>query len=94
MCAANDQPMHAIAHSAELTGHGQVMQCRSWDKLAKWAQDPERYACYKSLDEYHEATYELEKYRFCPEDSPYYQHMSKYFETVGHHDPFAEKNDP
>jgi len=91
MCTANDLPMNTVHGPDDLLGDGQVMQCRSWDKLTRWAQDPEREACYRSLDEYHEVKNGLELYAFCPKDSPYYERMSEYFEKNGHYDPFAER---
>jgi hypothetical protein len=83
MCRADDTLMpsedrpHAI-------GDKQVLQCRSWEALVAWARAPERNSCYEMISEYVPVSHRLEQYGFCPESSPHYAAMKRYFERWGH----------
>ncbi|KZM20640.1 uncharacterized protein EKO05_0010958 [Ascochyta rabiei] len=89
MCAADDTPMPA------LTGHigdGQVRKCRDWNKMTRWATQPDRHACYK-INDYREATNTLEQFAFCPPNSPYQPIQQAYFDYHGHKDPYELKDE-
>jgi hypothetical protein len=68
------------------TGDFQAMECRSWDKLIEWSQDPEKETCYNSLDDYHPPKHNLERFAYCPKDSKYFPIMTAYFNKWGHKD--------
>lgn len=71
-------------------GDGQVRMCRNMDKLVEWTQEPEHSACYKRLTDYGWVYHKLERFAFCPKDSPSYEVSNAYFEKWGHKDPFVE----
>lgn len=88
MCRADDTPMYAkVGHHV---GDGQVSMCRDWSKLIEWTQSPDRNACFRMLSDYRHTEHNLEKFAFCPEDSPYYEISQAYFEKWGHVDPWVE----
>ncbi|KAK1139856.1 hypothetical protein N8T08_011101 [Aspergillus melleus] len=92
MCAADDTPMPSL-ELLNGSGEGQMMQCKDFDKIVAWTQAPERNACYKRLitSDYRPIVHSIERYAFCPADSPHFAAMSRYFEEHGHYaDPFAE----
>ncbi len=81
---AEDIPLASHLGGAHRTGQGQVQQCRDWDKLVAWANDPSRHACYASVDEYREAAHQIERFAFCQEHSPFRPAMESWFEKHGH----------
>ena len=92
MCTANDTPMPSL-ELLNGSGEGQMMQCKDFDKLVAWTQDPERNACYKRLttSDFKPIVHSIERYAFCPADSQHFTAMSRYFEEHGHYaNPFAE----
>lgn len=60
------------------------MQCRDWNKLLAWAKEPVRNACYSRIEEYKGVEHELDRYMYCPENSPYYQVAKEYQEIHGY----------
>ncbi|MCJ1314644.1 hypothetical protein MMC25_008326 [Agyrium rufum] len=88
MCMADDTPMPTILEPDSI-GNGQARMCKSWDKLIEWTQAPDRNACYRRLTDYVPIRHKLERFAFCPKDSPSYPVMSAYFDKWGHKDPFA-----
>jgi hypothetical protein len=88
MCRADDTPMYGKLGNH--LGDGQTVMCRNWDKLIKWTQEPERNACYRSLSDYRTVKHSLERHAFCPENSPYHDVSTRYFEKWGHVDAFEE----
>ena len=89
MCLADDTPMptsNAIHH----IGNGQIRQCRNWDKLVAWTQEPERHGCYRMLDDYRKVPHTLEEFDFCNKDSQYYPVAKEYFEQYGHKNPYGD----
>ncbi|OOF96698.1 hypothetical protein ASPCADRAFT_206876 [Aspergillus carbonarius ITEM 5010] len=90
MCKADDTPMPSL-QLLNGGGEGQLMQCKNFDQLVAWTQAPERNACYKRLTDYKPIVHSVERYAFCPVDSPHFATMTQYFEKHGHWaDPFAE----
>nr|POE85459.1 phenylalanine aminomutase (l-beta-phenylalanine forming) [Quercus suber] len=89
MCHADDTPMPSTRRRHSL-GDGQETQCMDFDKLVAWAQQPERYACHRHIHEYEPVIHGVERFAFCPEDSPFRGEMEAYFEKHGHKDPTSE----
>ncbi|ORY02845.1 hypothetical protein BCR34DRAFT_545514 [Clohesyomyces aquaticus] len=91
MCKPDDSIMSSRA-ATHVIGDGQVFQCRNWDKLVDWAQDPVRNACFRVFDDDRHVAHQLEVYSFCPKDSPYYATVQAYYERHGHK-PIYEDDD-
>ena len=68
ICYADDTPRYTGGRRWKNTsGYNQTRQCRDWSRLERWAK--ERTGCYRYLNE--TAHEELDRYKFCPRDSPY-----------------------
>ncbi|KAI9660067.1 MAG: hypothetical protein M1821_001419 [Bathelium mastoideum] len=89
MCKADDTPMPSWKQQ-HTVGDGQTMQCKDFDKLVAWTQEPERNACYDQIDDYRYIENTLERHAFCAKDSQYYPVMEAYFEKHGHKNPYGE----
>ncbi|CAG8959675.1 hypothetical protein HYFRA_00001579 [Hymenoscyphus fraxineus] len=89
MCAADDTLMPS-ENRPHAIGDKQVLQCRNWDALISWAREPEHHSCYEVVSEYAPVSHRLERYGFCPENSPHYETMKAYFEKWGHKPMFEE----
>ena len=89
MCQADDTPMPALP-GAHNIGRGQIRQCRDWNQLIAWTQQPEFEACYRTLGEYRTVYHGIEHYAYCSKNSQYFDIMNAYFERHGHYDPFVE----
>ena len=87
MCQGDDTPMPTIKDNG--IGDGQIVQCRDLNALQNWIYNPERNACFKTLDEYKTVKHSLEEFAFCGESSPYYAKMTAYFDYHGHKDPYV-----
>ncbi|CAG8975111.1 hypothetical protein HYALB_00008951 [Hymenoscyphus albidus] len=90
MCAADDTLMPSENRSHAI-GDKQVLQCRNWDALISWAREPEHHSCYEVVSEYAPVSHRLERYGFCPENSPHYETMKAYFEKWDHKSMFEER---
>ena len=88
MCHADDTPLYGRLDTNH--GHGQVVQCRDWNKLIAWSQDLERNACYHQISDYREVIHGIEKYAFCPPGSPYGKAAEDYFKKWGHKELYAK----
>lgn len=77
-------------NAPHVIGDGQMMQCRSWEDLISWAREPERHSCYEMISDYVPIVHRLEQYAFCPEESPHYETMRRYFEIHGHKNVFED----
>lgn len=86
MCLADDTPMPTINELHKI-GNG---QCRDWDRLIAWMQEPERHACFRMLSDYRRVPHTLEQFAFCDKGSPHRAVADQYFEKWGHKDPFGE----
>ncbi|GKZ33278.1 hypothetical protein AbraIFM66950_003118 [Aspergillus brasiliensis] len=70
MCDADDTPRYTGFQPDQKSGLGQVRMCRDWKQLEQWAL--EQTACWRHIGEISEEGFrELDRYRFCPEGSPY-----------------------
>lgn len=75
MCNADETPRYTGFQPNQKSGLGQVRMCRDWKQLESWAQ--EHTACWRYVGDISEPGFrELDRYRFCPEGSPY-EHMAK-----------------
>ena len=74
---------------ARAIGDEQTVMCRDYSKLVQWVYAPERNACHKALSDYRSITHSIERYAYCPKDSPYFPVMTRYFQQKGHLDPWG-----
>jgi hypothetical protein len=91
MCTADDTLMPSVVQG-EL-GNNQVMQCRDWDALQRWAKEPERDSCFHQVSDYKYVEHNLERHAYCSPDSQYYDVSRKYFEIHGHKNMFGVDED-
>ena len=75
ICNADDTPRASTHEFSPNTGVGQYRKCKSWDKMTIWAI--ENTACFKFLDPSRNVS-NLERYKFCPKDSPYSAQVESY----------------
>lgn len=80
ICNADDTPRYSTATKSPESGMGQVRQCRSWDKLEKWARHYN--SCYKFVNQTAEDLPEIQRFIYCPKDSPYRTEVEKVFGRV------------
>ena len=73
MCNADDTPRYSGYQPPHASGTGQVRMCRDWNALEEWAKNEERTACWRDIpeSEFVNKNTTLDRYRFCPEGSPY-----------------------
>ncbi|KAF2114303.1 hypothetical protein BDV96DRAFT_600289 [Lophiotrema nucula] len=70
MCNADDVPRYTGFQKNSKSGQGQYRMCRDFSKLEDWAR--QHTACWRHVGEMHDPGFrELDRYRFCPEGSPY-----------------------
>ena len=83
LCYADDSILATPPIRHEDPGpRGQTRVCKNWDALVAWAKP--RNACYGHVtddDSFYMEHSEVDRYRFCPPDSPYRETMEKYFAT-------------
>ena len=84
MCSASDTPLPTQYPPLD-TGVGQMLQCRSWDRLGEWALAPERNACFLGAEE-ELPVHGWERYASCPPDSPYQEVADRFLKN----EPMAE----
>lgn len=79
MCTADDTLRYVPVNSVEgfRPGEGQKRQCRDWPKLQKFVQDHD--PCYKYVCPGDEKISNLERFKYCPNDSSYLPDIRKYF---------------
>jgi hypothetical protein len=79
MCQADDTPLYTTNSSRADSGFGQPRKCRDWSKLQAWAD--ERTACYRNGNFVIEDQLEsqVDRFKFCPPDSPYLAHIREYY---------------
>jgi hypothetical protein len=77
ICEADDTPFYTSTTSNITTGQGQARMCRSWDKLNEWAN--EQHACFAYINETQGVDAVIERFRYCPKDSPFLKPMREYF---------------
>ncbi|CAG8978464.1 hypothetical protein HYALB_00012846, partial [Hymenoscyphus albidus] len=79
LCAADDTPRYVPfnGENEKKPGDGQIRKCRDWSKLEKWAQDHD--ACYRYIEPGNDEISNLERFKFCANDSPYVPIIRGYF---------------
>ncbi|KAF2788812.1 hypothetical protein K505DRAFT_197009, partial [Melanomma pulvis-pyrius CBS 109.77] len=77
ICEADDTPFYTSTTSNITTGLGQVRMCRSWDRLTDWAN--EQQACFGYINETQGVDAVIDRFRYCPKDSPLLKPMREYF---------------
>ncbi|MCJ1241899.1 hypothetical protein MMC14_009905 [Varicellaria rhodocarpa] len=78
MCAADDTPRYT-GYKEKVSGVGQYRQCRDWSRLEAWAR--QYNACHRHLH-LEDGESVLERYKFCPEGSPYLKKVREAFGDV------------
>ena len=70
-CYADDTPMVSPSEtsSSSIWGQGQQRQCRDWNKLKWWAEM--QNACFSYLNETQGVKSMFDRYKWCPQGSPY-----------------------
>ena len=69
LCDADDTPRATERLQEAISGLGQYRRCRDWEALESWAKN--HTACYRRPDKPVQGMPNIEKYKFCPEDSEY-----------------------
>lgn len=70
ICNADDVPRYTGFQENQSSGLGQYRMCRDFSKLEDWAL--QHTACWRHIGEMSDQGFrELDRYRFCPEGSPY-----------------------
>ncbi|KAI0099483.1 hypothetical protein F4814DRAFT_453363 [Daldinia grandis] len=79
MCAADDTLRYVPLNSVHRfrPGDGQQRKCRDWSKLQEFAEA--HSPCYRYLQPGNTTFSNLERFKFCPEDSEYLPKIRKYF---------------
>ena len=63
------------------TGGGQVRQCRDWRELEDWAR--ENTACWKYVNSTDPTMDQLERFKYCPNGSPYLEKAREKYPDAG-----------
>ena len=75
ICEADDTPQPIDLNGTNVLGTKH--QCRDWSKYMDWTR---RFnACYSQITDGHQTFDQIERYKFCPEGSPYLSQVRKYF---------------
>lgn len=70
ICNADDVPRYTGFQQNRASGQGQYRMCRDFSKLEDWAM--KHTACWRHIGKMGDPGFrELDRYRFCPEGSPY-----------------------
>lgn len=77
LCHADDTPRWSSSSGKPESGIGQHRQCRDWTKLESWAD--EHTACYRYLNASAGHLNQMERFKYCPIDSPYLSKVRQYF---------------
>lgn len=76
---ADDTPRYVPLNSVHgfRPGDGQKRKCRNWDKMDRFVQthDP----CYKYVQPGNKQLSNLERFKYCPDNSQYLPKIRKYF---------------
>jgi len=80
LCTADDTPRYITCKQSDshYGGDKQIRQCRDWNKLEAWAK--EHTGCFRYGDPTWDQRSQFERYKFCPNDSPYLPHIRTFFE--------------
>ena len=77
LCWADDTPMYTSQTPGATTGLDQTRMCRSWEDLSNWAAG--QSACFAYINETQGVDAVIERFQFCPRNSPYSNSMRQYF---------------
>jgi hypothetical protein len=77
ICNADDTPRYTGFQPHKSSGLGQFRQCRNWKDLEAWAA--ENTACWRYINNTDPDFDSLERYKFCPEGSPYHDRIHEIF---------------
>lgn len=69
ICNADDTPRYSGFQPPRSSGLGQDRKCRDWKKLEAFAN--EHNSCFKHVDPANDTFRAIDRYRYCPEGSPY-----------------------
>jgi hypothetical protein len=78
LCYADDTPRYSTLSSVNLSGVGQVRQCKDWSRLESWAE--ENTACFRNWNS--SSSTEV-RYSHCPKGSEYEKKVKEYFAGGG-----------
>jgi hypothetical protein len=91
-CKADDTPMPSVPNTMGV-GDQQILQCRNISKVVEWALATERNACFRDDGRTRHIVNKIDRYAYCPEDSPYYAVMTEYFDKHGHRNPYGDDSE-
>ncbi|RAL11812.1 uncharacterized protein BO97DRAFT_425112 [Aspergillus homomorphus CBS 101889] len=79
MCTADDTPRYVPLNDVHgfRPGDGQQRMCRDWNKLEEFVQDHD--PCYRYVYPGDSHVSNLERFKFCPNDSPYLPRIREHF---------------
>jgi len=77
ICHADDTPLYTSPLHNATTGDGQQRMCRDWGALARWAED--QTSCFGYINETQGVDAVIQRFRYCPEGSPYGAAMREHF---------------
>jgi hypothetical protein len=75
-CNADDTPRYTVKHGLR-PGENQIRKCRDWTKLQKYVAD--REGCFKNIFHNVHNISQIERVKYCSNDSPYLAKIRKYF---------------
>ncbi|MCJ1377244.1 hypothetical protein MMC17_000336 [Xylographa soralifera] len=78
LCDADDTPRWTGSGDG-MSGVGQVRHCKDWSRLEAWAES--YTACHRHIHLNHGDDM-LERYKFCPKDSPYAAKIKAHFPDI------------
>lgn len=76
LCNADDTPRYTEL-SGRRPGVGQVKKCRNWNELETYVN--KHAGCFKYIKPGFSDTSQIERMKYCPNDSPYLPLIRKYF---------------
>lgn len=77
ICQADDTPRYTTITKSPESAVGQIRQCRDWKKLEEWAKD--HTSCYNYISSEADHINQLERFKFCPPNSPYWPKVREHF---------------
>ncbi|PYI06959.1 hypothetical protein BO78DRAFT_314160, partial [Aspergillus sclerotiicarbonarius CBS 121057] len=79
MCTADDTPRYIPPNAVAgfRPGDGQVRMCRDWQKLEAFVD--QHSPCYQELAHADKHMSNLDRFKYCPNDSPYLPVIRKFF---------------
>ena len=79
LCNADDTPRYVPLNGKEglMPGEGQIRMCKDWDQLERWVQGHD--SCYRYIEPGNDEISNLERFKYCANDSPYLPVIRKHF---------------